>query len=76
MLSFGPSPITKWPESTITEDHVFDAIEFLHDHVSKPGNWVELEFSLYGYDSFDEEAGRAEFRDKTNRSATTEQALS
>lgn len=36
-LTFQPFPITKWEQEVITEDHVFDAIEFLHDHVSKPG---------------------------------------
>jgi hypothetical protein len=37
-LSFQPFPITKWNDSEITDDHIFDALEFLYDHVSKPGD--------------------------------------
>ena len=38
-LTFQPFPITKWSPGDITEDHIFDVIEFLYDHVSKPGEW-------------------------------------
>ena len=36
-LDFDPFPIPEWPETDITEDHIFDVLEFLYDHVSKPG---------------------------------------
>jgi hypothetical protein len=62
-LTFQPFPITGWPEADITEDHVFDAIEFLYDRVSKPGNWDPYYFD---YDGYDEEAGRKEFRETAN----------
>lgn len=69
-FTFDIFPISEWPETEITEDHVFDAIEFLHDHVSKPGPWVpkttETNWNYYDYEGYDDEAGRAEFRQKCN----------
>lgn len=69
-LTFQPFPITKWAQDDITEDHVFDALEFLYDHVSKPGIWTEMTsdtgWNYNDYDSYDDEAGRLEFREKTN----------
>jgi hypothetical protein len=69
-LDFQPFPITKWSEPDITEDHVFDVLEFLHDHVSKPGQWVQMTsdtgYNYSDYDGYDEEAGGAEFRQKAN----------
>jgi hypothetical protein len=69
-LTFQPFPITKWPFSQVTEDHVFDAIEFLHDYVSKPGRMVsmtsETGFNYDDYDSYDDKAGAKEFREKAN----------
>ena len=41
-LTFQPFPITKWSGLDITEDHVFDALEFLYDHVSRPGELVAM----------------------------------
>jgi hypothetical protein len=69
-LDFQPFPITKWTTETITEDHVFDAIEFLYDHVSRPGNWDAIDtgdgYPYYDWTEYDDEAGRAEFREKAN----------
>jgi len=69
-LNFQPFPITKWTESDITEDHVFDAIEFLYDHVSKPGEWSQIAdesgFTYNDWTEYDDEAGTAEFREKAN----------
>lgn len=62
-LTFQPFPITGWPQADITEDHVFDAIEFLYNRVSKPGNWDHYYFD---YDGYDDEAGRKEFRETAN----------
>jgi hypothetical protein len=69
-LTFQLFPIAKWSETDVTEDHIFDAIEFLYDYVSKPGNWVsmttETNFQYYDYDGYDVEAGRSDFRKKVN----------
>jgi hypothetical protein len=69
-LKFQPFPITKWGAVDITEDHVFEALEFLYDHVSKPGAWVsmtnETGFHYQDYDGYDEKEGRTDFREKAN----------
>lgn len=69
-LSFQPFPVTKWSPECITEDHIFDALEFLYDRVSKPGELVgmtnETGWNYYDYDSYNGEAGQEEFRNKTN----------
>jgi len=67
-LTFQPFPITKWSQESITEDHIFDALEFLYDHVSKPGEWVQMTtdsgWNYSDYDGYDDEAGQEEFRNK------------
>jgi hypothetical protein len=65
-LSFQPFPITKWSEGDITEDHIFDTVEFLYDHVSKPGELTEMGYNYFDYAGYDEDAGRSEFREKAN----------
>jgi hypothetical protein len=68
-LPFQPLPITKWSQEDITEDHIFDALEFLYDHVSKPGELVGMTrdgFNYYDYDGYDNQAGQEEFREKAN----------
>lgn len=69
-LTFQPFPITKWSSEEITEDHVFDTLEFLYDYVSKPFGWgltsTETGYTYYDYNGYDEESGRAEFREKAN----------
>lgn len=69
-LSFQPFPITKWNTDDITEDHIFDVIEFLYDHVSEPGEWVGMTsdtgYNYYDYDSYDDKAGQQEFRNQAN----------
>lgn len=69
-LSFQPFPITKWGDDEVTEDHIFDTIEFLYDHVSKPGEWVNFTngtgWNYSDYDSYDDNLGREEFRQKVN----------
>jgi len=69
-LTFQPFPITKWEKGQITEDHVFDTLEFLYDHVAKPGPVTcmrsEDGFFYDDYDGYDEEIGREEFRQKAN----------
>ena len=69
-LDFQPFPITKLSAADITEDHIFDVIEFLYDRVSKPGVMVDKTtdsgWNYSDYDSYDREAGRKEFRDNVN----------
>jgi len=70
-LNFQPFPITKWSQNVITEDHVFDVVEFLYDHVSKPGEWVQMTsdsgYFYSDYEGYDDEAGQEEFRSKANQ---------
>ena len=69
-LGFSMFPVTKWTEYDITEEHVFDALEFLYDHVSRPGEWTsmttETGFNYYDYDSYDKVSGQADFREHAN----------
>jgi len=65
-LTFQPFSITKWSQEDITEDHIFELLEFLYDHVSKPGKLSELDWNQYDYDGYDDEAGREEFRNTAN----------
>jgi hypothetical protein len=64
-LNFQPFPITKWSQENVTEDHIFDALEFLYDHVSKPEDWGEG-YNGFGYQRYDDEAGQKDFRDSAN----------
>ena len=69
-LNFQPFPITKWSQEDITDDHVFDVLEFLYDHASKPGELVPMStesgWNYRDYDNYDDEAGKKEFRDNAN----------
>jgi hypothetical protein len=69
-LNFQPFPIAKWPQEDITDDHIFDMLEFLYDRVSKPGEMVnktsETGWNFSDYDSYDSEMGQKEFRDNAN----------
>ncbi len=68
-LAFQPFPF-KWAMQDLTEDHVFDTLEFLYDHVSRPGELVpmtsESGFNYYDHDGYDDAAGRTEFRQMAN----------
>lgn len=61
-----PIPVNG-PEYSV--DDVFDVIEFLYDHVSKPVAGTFHSFSGCGwhYRTFDKEAGAEEFRSEVNR---------
>ena len=52
----------------LAEDDVFDLVEFLHDHCSKPVDGYHHTFNGCGwhYDTFDPKAGKAEFRERLN----------
>ncbi len=47
-IGLQPFPITKWKAGDITEDHIFDMLEFLHDHISKPGSVSTLSSVMAG----------------------------
>lgn len=68
-LDFQPFPIEKWAWEA-TEDHIFDMLEFLYDHVSKPGEkvWMTTDsgYNYEDYGSYDDQAGQEEFRKKAN----------
>jgi len=51
------------------EDDLFDVIEFLYDHCSKPidRTWHSWNDCGWHCSTFDREAGRAEYREKMNR---------
>jgi hypothetical protein len=69
-LKFQPFPITKWAEADITEDNLFDVLEFLYDHVSQPGEYGDLTtdtgFNYQDYINYDEAEGKKEYREKIN----------
>lgn len=69
-LKFQIFPLESWLPEDIVEEKLFDAIEFLYDHVSQPGELCEVlscccVVSLE-YDGYDQEAGQAEFRREMN----------
>jgi hypothetical protein len=70
-IGFQPFPITKWDFYDITEDHIFDVLEFLYDHVSKPEEYgmvtSDTGYNYYDYGSYDDAAGQTEFREEANR---------
>jgi hypothetical protein len=69
-LSFEMFPVTKWATHEITEDHVFETLEFLYDHVAQPGELVDMAsdtgYRYTDYDEYDQKAGREEFRRNAN----------
>jgi hypothetical protein len=69
-FDFQPFPISQWTRGEITEDHVFDMIEFLFDRASKPLDWGVKYTSggddYYDYRAYDFDAGRDEFRNHAN----------
>jgi hypothetical protein len=64
--------INLWPISSkyeqYSEDDVFDVVEFLYDHVSKPlgGSYHSWNDCGWHYDTFDSVAGRREFLPEVN----------
>jgi len=69
-LDFQPFRITKWSVADLTEDHVFDTLEFLYDRASRPGSWSRMTtdtgWNYEDYEDYDSEAGRTDFREKAN----------
>ncbi len=62
-----------WPIPTMieeySEDDLFDVIEYIYDNVSKPiaGRYHDFSGCGWHYKSFDQETGRAEYRDALNQ---------
>lgn len=62
-----------WPiqekYKSYSEDDLFDVIEFLYDHVSKPidGYFHNYNACGYHYNTFDKKTGQQEFRDGVNQ---------
>ena len=54
--------------SSFTEDDLFDVIEFLYDHISKPidGTYHSWNQCGWHYHTFDGPTGKSEFRDEIN----------
>ena len=69
-LGFKAFPLSSWEDSDKTETNIFDVTEFLYDHVSKPGDMIDMvsesNWHYQDYESFDEEAGKSEFRSSAN----------
>jgi hypothetical protein len=69
VLTFQPFPITKWTPGEVTEEHIFDTLEFLYDLASKPGEQVRMRDDT-GFDywsrEFDKKAGGTDLRTKAN----------
>lgn len=61
-------PLKDWQDARPSEDDVFDLIEFLYDHVSRPVAGWNHAFNDCGmhWEEFDRDAGRAEFRNEVN----------
>lgn len=70
-IHFQPFPIEDLSASELNEDRIFDLIEFLHDHASKPGELTDLisdtGWNYQDYVSYDETEGRKEFREHANQ---------
>ena len=70
LLNFTIFPLEKWHESLILEENMFDALEFLYDHVSKPGELVEMltenNFRYQDYEEYDKFEGKEEFCQAAN----------
>lgn len=69
-LKFQIFPLEDWLPEDIVEEKIFDAIEFLYDHVSQPGELYDILTCCCGvcqdYDGYDTEAGQDEFRKEMN----------
>ncbi len=70
VLKYQIFPLESWSQENMVEEKLFEAIEFLYDHVSQPGELCEVlscccVVSLE-YDGYDTEAGRDEFRREMN----------
>lgn len=67
-INFQPFPMNEWESSDITEDHIFDTIEFLYDRISKPGELkdmvTETGFNYFDYGSYDRKIGKKNLEER------------
>ncbi len=70
LLNFQPFPIAGWDKGDLTEDNLFDVIEFMYDHISKPGEFgyytTDTGFNYQDYIDYDEDEGKKEYRENLN----------
>jgi hypothetical protein len=61
-LGFQPFPLTKWPQESVTEDNIFDTLEFLYDRISAPGELSfmtdETGWNYQDYEAYDNLVGQ------------------
>ncbi|MCZ8512436.1 hypothetical protein O9H85_08310 [Paenibacillus filicis] len=69
-IKFKPFPISKWDRLDVTEENIFDTLEFLFHHTSKPGElgWFTTDSGLnyQDYCDYNRELGQEEFRGSVN----------
>ncbi|MFA5879831.1 MAG: hypothetical protein WC860_06610 [Candidatus Margulisiibacteriota bacterium] len=65
-LSFQPFPIDKWNTKDITEEKIFDTLEFLYDLTTKPTSFIMREWGYKEYTKYDQETGKKEFIKQAN----------
>jgi len=69
-LDFQPFPIDEWDDKKLTEENLFDTIEYLYDKISKPGEIEDLVsesgYNYWDYESYDKAAGKKEYRGYMN----------
>ncbi|MDR2861711.1 MAG: hypothetical protein LBV07_04110 [Syntrophobacterales bacterium] len=69
-LKFPIFPLEEWAAEDIAEEKLFEAIEFLYDHVSQPGELYDIlgccGIVCRDYDGYDTPAGLEEFRREMN----------
>lgn len=66
-LGFSPFPLRN---SILSEDKIFDVLEYLFDNISKPQKWTNLAdetgFNYYDWASYDQKEGQLEFSKLAN----------
>lgn len=69
-IRFNIFPIESWESFSVTEENLFDTIEFLYHHISKPGSYIQMisetGYNYYDYDGYDEVTGKLEYRIQAN----------
>jgi hypothetical protein len=70
-LKFPLFPINKWDLLQITEDNIFDSIEYFYNRISKPGEMDNFTSSTgwnySDYVSYNSDLGKMEYREYVNR---------
>lgn len=70
-INFEPFIAENTNSADVTESDIFDFLEFLHDHISEPGDWgtvvTDSNFNYEDYRAYDSKAGQSKFRKEVNR---------